>query len=110
MQAYNFRLTLTDDPSNRIPISRPARYDSTRYELLLRWKEVVPWKGMGDCFSWDRMPGRKTDVIACVSCTSYFLQGDFEYRHIDFNGVYTFGEIAYQLLNKTIVTLEVDIA
>ena len=62
VQAYNFRLTLTDDPSNRIPISRPARYDSTRYELLLRWKEVVPWKGMGDCFSWDRMPGRKTDV------------------------------------------------
>ncbi|MBO7440653.1 MAG: hypothetical protein J6T96_03145 [Bacteroidales bacterium] len=60
--------------------------------------------------TFNRRLGRKTDVIACVSCTSYFLQGDFEYRHIDFNGVYTFGEIAYQLLNKTIVTLEVDIA
>ena len=62
VQAYNYRLTLTDDPSNSIPIGRPARYDSTRYELLLRWKEVVPWKGLGDCFSWDRMPGNKTDV------------------------------------------------
>ncbi|MCR5453698.1 MAG: hypothetical protein K6F33_01765 [Bacteroidales bacterium] len=60
--------------------------------------------------TFNRRLGRKTDVIACMSCTSYFLQGDFEYRHVDFNGVYTFGEIAYQLLNKTIVTLEVDLA
>jgi hypothetical protein len=60
--------------------------------------------------TFNRRLGRKTDVIACMSCTSYFWQGDFDYRHIDFNGVYTFGEIAYQLLNKTIVTLEVDLA
>ena len=60
--------------------------------------------------TFNRRLGRKTDVIACVSCTSYFWLGDFEYKHIDFNGVYTFGEIAYQLLNKTIVTLEVDLA
>lgn len=53
---------------------------------------------------------KKTDVIACFSCTSYFLLGDFEYQHIDYNGVYTFGEIGYQLLNKTIVTLEFDLA
>jgi len=53
---------------------------------------------------------KKTDVIACFSCSSYFLLGDFEYQHIDYNGVYTFGEIGYQLLNKTIVTLEVDLA
>lgn len=52
----------------------------------------------------------KSDVIACFSCTSYFLLGDFEYRSINYNGVYTFGEIGYQLLNKTIVTLEIDIA
>ena len=36
IQAYNYRLCLTDDPANRIPITRPAGYDSTRYELLLR--------------------------------------------------------------------------
>ncbi len=62
VQAYNYRLTMTDDPENQIPISRPARYDSTRYELLLRWKEVAPWRALGDCFSWDRMPGKKTDI------------------------------------------------
>lgn len=52
----------------------------------------------------------KRDIIACFSCTSYFLLGDFQYKNINFNGVYTFGEIGYQLLNKTIVTLEIDIA
>lgn len=63
VQAYNFRLTLTDDPAKRIPITRPERYDSTHYELLLRWKEVEPWKkGVNDCFIWSIMPGRKTDV------------------------------------------------
>lgn len=62
VQAYNFRLTLTNDPANRLPITRPARYDSTRYELLLRLKEVQPWRGLNDCFKWDRMPNNKTDV------------------------------------------------
>jgi hypothetical protein len=77
-------------------------YDSDVYYLV---------KTNNDYFAtFNRRLGRKTDVIACLSCTSYFLEGDFEYRHIDFNGVYTFGEIAYQLLNKTIVTLEVDLA
>lgn len=63
VQAYNFRLTMTDESQNRLPITRPERYDSTRYELLLRWKEVEPWKnGINDCFDWNVIIGRKTDV------------------------------------------------
>ncbi len=63
VQAYNFRLTVTNDPQNRIPFTRPERYDSTRYELLLRWKEVEPWRrGINDCFAWSLMPNHKTDV------------------------------------------------
>ncbi|MCR4921341.1 MAG: FAD-dependent oxidoreductase [Bacteroidaceae bacterium] len=63
VQAYNFRLALTDDPANRLPITRPERYDSTHYELLLRWKEVEPWaRGVNDCFIWSLMPNHKTDV------------------------------------------------
>lgn len=50
----------------------------------------------------------KENVAACFSCTSYFLGGNFEGHKIDYNGIYAFGEIAYQLLNKTIVTLEID--
>ena len=50
VQAYNYRITLTDDPDNMIPITRPEGYDSTRYELLLRQKEVQPWKSLDDIF------------------------------------------------------------
>lgn len=50
----------------------------------------------------------KKNVIACFSCASYFMAGKFEGKTINFNGVYAFGEIGYQLLNKTIVTLEID--
>ncbi|SMO44063.1 FAD-dependent oxidoreductase [Fodinibius sediminis] len=63
VQAYNFRLTLTDDPDNRIPITRPADYDSTRYELLARLFEAQPeHRDINDYFIWTRMPNRKTDV------------------------------------------------
>ncbi|SHF85703.1 FAD dependent oxidoreductase [Fodinibius roseus] len=63
VQAYNFRLTLTDDPANRIPITRPAGYDSTRYELLVRLFQAQPeLREINDYFIWTRMPNRKTDV------------------------------------------------
>lgn len=59
VQAYCFRMCLTDHPENRVPITRPADYDSTQYELLRRvfatgWKEVF-WK-------FDPIPNYKTDV------------------------------------------------
>ncbi|MDE3167206.1 MAG: FAD-dependent oxidoreductase, partial [Acidobacteriota bacterium] len=36
VQAYNFRMILSDDPANRIPFPQPAHYDPQRYELLAR--------------------------------------------------------------------------
>ena len=36
VQAYSFRLCLTDVPSNQIPYPKPAGYDPHRYELLAR--------------------------------------------------------------------------
>ncbi len=63
VQAYNYRICLTDDPANRIEITRPEDYDSTRYELLLRLMEVQPEKlSLNDYFIWSRMPNNKTDV------------------------------------------------
>ena len=63
VQAYNYRICLTDDPANMIPITRPADYDSTRYELLLRLFEAYPEKEfLNDWFIWSRMPNRKTDI------------------------------------------------
>jgi hypothetical protein len=57
VQAYCFRMCLTDAPENRIPFEKPAEYDSLNYELLLRNFEAgeneVPWINSG-------MPNRKT--------------------------------------------------
>ena len=63
VQAYNYRICLTDSLENRIPIERPEGYDPARYELLARLIAAQPDKtGLNDYFIWSRMPGRKTDV------------------------------------------------
>jgi hypothetical protein len=59
VQAYNFRMTLTDAPANRLPIPRPDGYDPVRYELLRRYVEA----GVFDAIDLNSpMPNRKTDV------------------------------------------------
>jgi hypothetical protein len=37
VQAYNFRLILTNDPTNRLPFTRPKGYDPARFALLRRY-------------------------------------------------------------------------
>lgn len=59
IQAYCFRLCLTNDPRNRVPFERPNGYDSTQYELLVRvfnsgWRETFN--------KFDPIPNHKTDV------------------------------------------------
>ncbi len=63
IQAYNFRICLTDSAENRIPVTRPEDYDSTRYELLARLFEAQPdQRDIQSYFIWSRMPHRKTDI------------------------------------------------
>ena len=63
IQAYNFRICLTDSPENRIPITRPRDYDSTKYELLVRLFEAQPsMRKINQYFIWSLMPNRKTDI------------------------------------------------
>ncbi|HEY9534503.1 MAG TPA: FAD-dependent oxidoreductase [Mucilaginibacter sp.] len=62
IQAYNFRLCLTNDPANMIGITRPANYDSTHYELLLRYLQVKPAKDWSAFLKPDMMPNHKTDI------------------------------------------------
>jgi hypothetical protein len=59
VQAYCFRMCLTDHPDNRMPFPKPAGYDPQQYELLLRifnagWRETFQ--------KFDRIPNRKTDT------------------------------------------------
>ncbi len=63
IQAYNYRICLTDSLENMVPITEPENYDPSRYELLVRLYEAQPGKtGVNDYFIWSLMPGRKTDI------------------------------------------------
>ncbi len=63
VQAYNFRICLTDNPDNMLPISEPANYDSSNYELLARLFEAQPdMRGINQYFIWSLMPNAKTDI------------------------------------------------
>ncbi len=62
VQAYNYRICLTDNPSNMIPIVQPDNYDSNRYELLVRMMEKEPTRPFNMILKPDLMPNRKTDI------------------------------------------------
>ena len=59
VQAYCFRLCMSNVPANRVPFPKPAGYDEKRYELLLRNFDAgdprFPMKP-------DMMPNGKTDT------------------------------------------------
>lgn len=62
VQAYNFRMCLTDVADNKLPFPKPAGYDPLRYELLLRYINAGVWDAFGPKGSIIMMPNRKTDV------------------------------------------------
>ena len=63
VQAYNFRICLTDSLENQVPITAPAGYDPDRYELLRRLMRARPDRlSPRDYLMWSRMPRRKTDI------------------------------------------------
>jgi hypothetical protein len=59
IQAYCYRLCLTQHPENKVTITKPEGYDSTQYELLVR----VMATGWNEFFEkYDAIPNLKTDV------------------------------------------------
>ncbi|HOO98013.1 MAG TPA: FAD-dependent oxidoreductase [Bacteroidales bacterium] len=59
IQAYCFRTCLTTHPENRVAFDKPAGYDSTQYELLVRIYDAG-WRATFNKF--DAIPNLKTDV------------------------------------------------
>lgn len=87
IQAYCFRMTLTDHPDNRIPFKKPENYNELVYELLLRNYEaaqgsiedmytygdrVVPWIN-------SHMPNRKTDTNNSKGFSTDFIGQNYDY-------------------------------
>ncbi len=76
VQAYCFRMCLTDHPENRIPFQKPEGYDPLMYELLLRNFEAgergMPWINSG-------MPNRKTDTNNRTGFSTDFIGGNYDW-------------------------------
>lgn len=79
VQTYNFRICLTNNPDNLIPITRPANYDSTRYELLLRLLKQTGRTGLNNCFIWSIMPNQKTDINNRSAFSTDMIGMNWEY-------------------------------
>jgi hypothetical protein len=76
VQAYCFRMCLTDHPENRIPFQKPETYYELEYELLLRNYEAGE-KG----FPWinSDMPNRKTDTNNRLGFSTDFIGQNYDY-------------------------------
>jgi hypothetical protein len=81
VQAYCFRMCLTDHPDNRIPFHRPDGYRELDYELLLRNFEAgergMPWINSA-------MPNRKTDTNNRTGFSTDFIGQNYAYPEGDY--------------------------
>lgn len=81
LQAYCFRLCMSNHPENRVPFEKPEGYDPVDYELLARVFE----SGWNEWFDkYDIIPNRKTDTNN---------HGPFSSDHIGMN--YDYPEASY---------------
>jgi len=76
IQAYCFRMCLSNHPDNRIPFPKPVGYDSTRYELYARvfasgWRETYN--------KFDPIPNRKTDTNNHGPFSTDYLGKNYDY-------------------------------
>ena len=81
IQAYCFRMCLTDVPENRVPYPKPSDYDEQEYELLLRNFEAgengMPWlPGM--------MPNRKTDTNNRTGFSTDYIGKNYDYPEANY--------------------------
>lgn len=76
IQAYCFRLCMSNHPDNRVPFPKPKNYKPENYELLGRlfdagWRE---WFG-----KFDLIPNRKTDTNNHGPFSSDFIGMNYDY-------------------------------
>ncbi|HEX4130019.1 MAG TPA: FAD-dependent oxidoreductase [Pirellulales bacterium] len=81
VQAYNFRMCLTDSVENQVPFPKPAGYDPLRYEILLR--EIMAGQVDGMQLS-SAMPNRKTDTNNSGAFSSDNIGMNYDYPNGDY--------------------------
>lgn len=76
IQAYCFRLCMTNHPDNRTLFPKPDNYDPARYELLSR-VFATGWREQFEKF--DPMPNKKTDTNNHGPVSSDYIGMNYEY-------------------------------
>src|SRR5690606_21575819 len=81
VQAYNYRICLTDAPANRLPIEEPDNYDVSRYELLARYIAAKPALQLSPrgLLKISRLPNRKTDINDGGPFSTDFIGANWDY-------------------------------
>lgn len=81
VQAYCFRMCLTNVPENRIPFEKPEKYVELEYELLFRALEA----GYdGPLFIMSKMPNGKTDSNNKGPFSSDYIGKNYDYPEGDY--------------------------
>jgi hypothetical protein len=76
IQAYCFRLCMSNHPDNRVPFEKPENYDPKNYELLARVFE----SGWDEWFDkYDMIPNRKTDTNNHGPFSTDFIGMNYDY-------------------------------
>lgn len=76
IQAYCFRLCMSNHPENRIPFPKPENYNPANYELLARVFDAG-WREWFNKF--DKIPNRKTDTNNHGPFSSDFIGMNYDY-------------------------------
>ncbi|MDJ1500824.1 FAD-dependent oxidoreductase [Xanthocytophaga agilis] len=84
VQTYNFRICLTSDPANQIPITKPEGYDPEKYELLLRVMEKEPTRPFNLIMKPDLMPNYKTDINNNGPFSTDMIGMNYDYPEADY--------------------------
>lgn len=74
LQAYCYRMVLTDVPSNRIPVTKPDNYRPGDYEILFRAIEAGQ---KGRFFKTTLVPNRKTDANNASGISCDWIGGNY---------------------------------
>src|SRR5438874_8767196 len=87
VQTYNFRLCLTKDPKNKMPINAPAGYDEKAYEVLARHLEACAAAGkkitINNLLKIDMLPGGKTDINNNGAVSTDYIGMNWDYPEGD---------------------------
>ncbi len=88
VQAYNFRLCLTKNPTNRLPIKPPTGYDEKRFELLGRYCEALVAADkkptLGTFLKFDMVTPEKTDINNQGAISTDFIGENYAYPEADY--------------------------